>query len=141
LNLIRLYSELGGFNGSGPGTPLPSNLRFEFDWKSKVIGVVEQVPPGRRWVMRTAGARNIIDYGIVTRLLDSRTGQFFVAIAGVGSGGTQAASEFVSTPRYLEGGLKMLPADWSHKNLQFVIETNEIDSVPGPPHVVAAYAW
>lgn len=105
------------------------------------LGVVEQVPPRRRWDMKSVNRRNTIDYGIVTRLLDSRTGQFFVAVAGVGAGGTQAASEFISTPKYFEEGLKMLPADWNHKNLQFVIETNEIDSVPSSPHAVAAYSW
>lgn len=35
------------------------------------------------------------DYGVVTRLLNSKTGQFVVSTAGILADGTQAASEFV----------------------------------------------
>jgi len=81
------------------------------------------------------------EYAIVARLVDSKTGQFTVAVAGIMSSGTQAAAEFVSNPAYLEEGLRGAPADWRTKNLEIVLKTAVTDSVAGPPHVVAAYYW
>jgi hypothetical protein len=81
------------------------------------------------------------DFGIVTRLLNSKTGQFVVSTAGTLASGTQAAGEFVSSSGYLEEALRTAPSDWAKKNLQFVIQTTVTDSVPGPPQVVAIYTW
>ena len=77
----------------------------------------------------------------MARLLDSKTGQFTVIAAGLTSNGTQAAGEFVSDRTILGKGLSAAPAEWQKKNLELVIETTVTDSTPGPPQVVAAYAW
>jgi hypothetical protein len=81
------------------------------------------------------------DFGVVTRLLNSKTGQFVVSTAGILSDGTQAAAEFVSSSGYLEEALRTAAPDWVKKNLQFVVQTTVTDSVPGPPQVVAIYTW
>ena len=77
----------------------------------------------------------------MTRLLNSKTGQFVVATAGILAEGTQAAAEFVSSSASLEEALKTAPADWPKKNLQFVVQTTVTDSIPGPPQVIAIYTW
>jgi hypothetical protein len=118
---------------------LTSNLHFAFRWGT---GIQEQVPGGHHWTSKTGvPPQPTVDYGIVTRLVDSQTGQFFIVVAGAGPAGTQAAAELVSTPQYLQEGLKLAPKDWNHKNLQLVLQTDLVDSVPGPPHVVASYFW
>jgi hypothetical protein len=83
----------------------------------------------------------IEDFGIVTRLLNSKTGQFVVSTAGIQADGTQAAAELVSSSRYLEEALRSAGSGWAKKNLQVVIQTTVTDSVPGPPQAVAVYTW
>jgi hypothetical protein len=78
---------------------------------------------------------------VVTRLLDSKTGKFVVAVAGIQSYGTAAAGELISNTEYLEKALRMAPPDWSRKNLQIVLQTTVTDSVAGPPQAVAIYTW
>ena len=116
---------------------MTSNLHFVPVY---TIGIKE-IPSGRLWNSEIGPKGYITDYGIVTRLIDSKTGQFFVALAGLGTAGTQTAGEFVTTPKYLEEGLRTAPPDWNQKNMQIVVQTTVTDSIPGPPHVVATYFW
>ena len=74
-------------------------------------------------------------------MIDSTTGQFTIAVAGITSEGTQAAGEFVSSPRALEAALNSLGNNWQQKNVEFVLKTTVTDSVAGPPILVAEYAW
>jgi len=77
----------------------------------------------------------------VSRLIDSKTGQFTVTIAGIGPRGTQAAGEFVSSSRALEHGLAGAPAGWQNRNLEVLLQTSVTDSVAGPPRVIGIFAW
>lgn len=128
---------VGAFNNRWT-MQMTSNLHFIPIY---MVGIQEQIPSRRLWNAQIGPKGYITDYGIVTRLMDSKTGQFFVALAGLGTAGTQTTGEFVSTPKYLEEGLRTAPPDWYKKNMQIVVETTVTDSIPGPPHVVAAYFW
>jgi hypothetical protein len=105
----------------------------------------EQGQQGRNWQAKWTKHPSVWiaveDYGLVTRLLDSKTGQFVVSVAGITAAGTQAASEFVSSSEDLEKGLRDAPPDWAQKNLQIVVHTTVTDSIPGPPEIVATYIW
>ena len=106
------------------------------------VGIQEQAPSTRLWTSQfDSHGEYTIDYGVVTRLLDSKTGQFLISAAGLGSPGTQAAGELISNPQLLEEAMRTAPADWDRKNVQLVLQTNVIDSIPGPPHVIASYFW
>jgi hypothetical protein len=110
---------------------------------SKGQYMIRELPPGNRvWKARigTDGEGND-DFAIVSRQLDSRTGQFTVAVAGTGPYATQSAGNFVSNPQYLEQGLQNAPSDWQKKNLVIILETIGADSIAGPPTVVASYVW
>lgn len=123
---------------------LTSNLHFAFVDKEGIFSIREQTPSGRTWPqpeMLSAPSNDTYDYAIVSRLLDSKSGQFTVSVAGIGGTGTQAAAEFVSNPALLEKGLQDAPTDWPQKNLQVVLQTTITDSVAGPPRVVATYFW
>jgi hypothetical protein len=121
---------------------LTENLHFAFVEKSGGDEIQEQISGGRIWRVPVGAVEaETTDYAIVARLMDSKTGQFTVAVAGIMSAGTQAAAEFVSNPKNLEEGLRGAPADWRTKNLEIVLQTAVTDSVAGPPHVVAAYYW
>lgn len=132
---------IGGFNNKWT-MQLVSNLHFAFVRDNDQYAIREQIPNGRVWTTRLGGhAETLEDFAIVGRLIDSKTGQFTVAVAGIGPRGTQAAGEFVSSPRYLEKGLAGAPADWEHHNLEVLLQTTVTDVVAGPPHVIATYSW
>jgi hypothetical protein len=64
-----------------------------------------------------------------------------MVIAGIGPYGTEAASEFVSSPQYLSQVEHLVPTGFREANLEIVIKTDVINGEAGPPHVVAAYAF
>jgi hypothetical protein len=132
---------VGAFNNRWT-MQMTSNLHFAFVEEAGEPMIREQGPGGRAWHAKFGPHGEVLeDFGIVTRLLNSKTGQFVVSTAGTLATGTQAAGEFVSSSGYLEEALRTAPSDWAKKNLQFVIQTTVTDSVPGPPQVVAIYTW
>lgn len=82
-----------------------------------------------------------MDYAIVARYRDATTEGPVMVIAGIGPYGTEAASAFVSTPRYLEQIAQHEPAGWENKNIEMVIKTQVIDGKAGPPVLVASTVW
>jgi hypothetical protein len=135
---------LGAFNNRW-AMQLTSNLHFTFVEANGKQMIREQGQQGRNWEVKWTKHPGVWiaveDYGLVTRLLDSKTGQFVVSVAGITAAGTQAASEFVSNSEDLEKGLRDAPPDWAQKNLQIVVHTTVTDSIPGPPEIVATYIW
>jgi hypothetical protein len=81
------------------------------------------------------------DYAIVARIHDNVTGQPVIILAGILGEGTEAASEVVSNPVYLDAMLRKAPKNWSELNLEAVIEANVIDNNSGPPTVLAVETW
>lgn len=121
---------------------MTSNLRFVFAEEGGHLWLEDRSSPVKVWSYGPGPYRNITeDYGVVTRLLDSETGQLLIAAAGIGEHGTQAAGDLISGPEYLREALRTAPPDWQKKNLQVVVQTNVIDNVAGPPRVIAAYFW
>jgi hypothetical protein len=132
---------VGAFNNRWT-MQMTSNLHFAFVEEDGKQMIREQGPAGRAWRAKFGPHDEVIeDFGIVTRLLNSKTGQFVVSTAGILSDGTQAAAELVSSSHYLEEALRTAGPGWAKKNLQFVVQTTVTDSVPGPPQTVAVYTW
>jgi hypothetical protein len=134
---------VGAFNNRWT-LQMTSNLRYVFAEDTEHMWIEERGPAHRVWsiyVARGPQGEVIEDFGVVTRLLDSKTGQVLIAAAGLAASGTQAAGEFISTEDFLAEGLRNAPPDWHKKNLQVVVETSVIDNVAGPPRVVATYFW
>jgi hypothetical protein len=133
---------IGAFNNRWT-MQMTSNLHFAFVNEGDQSIIREEGPSGQRWYSKfdSINSRSTQDYALVTRLLDSRTGQFVVLVAGIQSYGTQAAGEFVSSPEYLQAALQKAPPDWERKNMQILLRTQVIDGLPGPAEVVAIYVW
>lgn len=132
---------VGAFNNKWT-MQIMRGLRFSFVEDKSNYQIREQIPGGRTWrpslsQFQQAGD----DYAIVSRLLDSKTGQFTVVAAGITGSGTQAAGEFISNSDFLERGFKDVSSGWQNKNVELILETTVTDSVSGPPHVVASYTW
>jgi hypothetical protein len=121
---------------------MTSNLHFVFAEEDGRFSIHERVAPGRVWSLeRDAEGAVTKDYGIVSRLLDSQAGQVLVDAAGITAAGSQAAGEVITQMDYLARALQAAPPDWQKKNFQMVVQTNVIDSIAGPPRVVATYFW
>jgi hypothetical protein len=82
-----------------------------------------------------------VDYGIVARYHDTYTNGNVLMIAGIGPYGTEAASDFVSSPQYLSQIEHLVPAGFKEANLEMVLRTEVTRGEAGPPQLVAAYAF
>jgi hypothetical protein len=132
---------IGGFDNRW-SMQLVSNLHFALLWNHGQYMIREQAAGGRVWTTRLGPhGETEEDFAIVGRLIDSKTGQFTVIVAGIGPRGTQAAGEFVTSSHNLEEGLAGAPAEWQNRNLEVLLQTTVTDSVAGPPRVIATYAW
>jgi hypothetical protein len=132
---------IGAFNNRW-SMQMMSDLHFRFAYEGDQSIIQEEGPKGRRWYTKfDSNIKALEDYAVVTRLLNSSTGQFVVVVAGIESYGTQAAGEFVSSPEDLQAGLQSVSPDWDKRNVQIILRTQVTDNLPGPPQVVASYVW
>jgi hypothetical protein len=81
------------------------------------------------------------DFALVARARDTSSGQLVLAVGGIGSHGTAAAGEFLTTPEHIEHFATIAPKGWERKNLQLVIATSVQDDVAGPPRIIATHFW
>lgn len=102
--------------------------------------IVERGNQGRVWRME-GDKRGTKDFAVVARLLNSKTGQFLVIVAGIGMVGTQGAGNVVSDQDELGAALRTIPNDWQTKNLELVLESDVIDGSASPTRVVAVKTW
>ncbi|HEX4310004.1 MAG TPA: hypothetical protein VHZ25_08235 [Acidobacteriaceae bacterium] len=117
-----------------------SGLHFSFVEDKGVFHIQEQGGQSRAWYDELdRNAAVAVDYGLVTRLVSSGTGQFTVAIAGITAPGSEAAAEVASSAEDLQRALGN--AEWARKNVQIVVKTSVTDGVAGPAQIVALYAW
>jgi hypothetical protein len=130
---------IGAF--SNPWTmKLTAGLHFSFAEDRGIFHIQEQGTQGRSWYDELDRKSEIaVDYGLVTRLLNSGTGQFTVAVAGITAPGSEAAAEVACSQEDLQRALAN--ADWTHKNAQILVKTSVTDGVAGPPQIVAVYVW
>jgi hypothetical protein len=131
---------IGAFNNRWTmqvGASLP--LRFFENGDS--MGIEETHGQKRRWRGSSIGGGRTKDYALVARLLDAETGQSLIILGGINTGGTQAATEFVTNPKYLTPALTHLQSGWENQSIAFVLQTTVTDDVAGPPEVVAATTW
>jgi hypothetical protein len=132
---------VGAFSNWGT-LEMTDNLRFVFTEKEGSFWIQDRTAPDRSWAWHYGKHGEVTqDFGIVTRLLDSKTGQLMITVAGIAATGSDAAAQFISNPEYLAEGQRGAPADWQRKNLQVVVQTDVTNGVAGPPHVVATYFW
>lgn len=82
-----------------------------------------------------------IDYAIVASYHDPTTEGPVMVIAGIGPYGTEAASAFVISPKYLQQIVEQMPAGWENKNLEMVLKSDVIDGKPGPPILISSNVW
>jgi hypothetical protein len=123
---------------------ITQDLPFGFEVDSQVRKVVDRKSAQKRfWTLewQVPYTKLAKDYAIVARIHDNVTGQPVIILAGILGEGTEAASEVVSNPAYLNAMLEKAPKNWTDLNLEAVIETNVVDGQAGPPIVLAVETW
>jgi hypothetical protein len=134
---------IGGFSNRW-AMKITSVLHFSFvEPQPGMFAIQEQGPKGRTWLAQIDTKNTILgnDYGLISRLVKSNTGQFVVCIAGITAPGSEAAAEVASSQAALAEALRDAPPDWHKKNVQIVVRTSVEDAVAGPPEIVAVYVW
>jgi hypothetical protein len=112
-----------------------------FAFREQEGGIVETGGRGRIWRMEGLNNRGNKDFAIVARLVNSKTGQFLVIVAGIGMVGTQAAGALASREDNLNAALQTATKGWEGRNLELVLESDVVDGSASPPRVVALTAW
>jgi hypothetical protein len=128
---------VGGFNNRW-------TLEMTGDLRYRMVGGHSIVDTQTKRVWSTAGSRPdnaTDDYALISRLVDGKTGAPLLAIAGIGTYGTQAAGEFVSSRAALAGVARSAPAGWAQKNVQIVLHVRVVEFAPSTTEVVAERFW
>lgn len=121
---------------------MTSGLHFTFAEDRGVFRIQEQGQGNRAWYAKIDRNGTMVeDYGVVTRMANSSTGQFVVFVAGITASGSEAAADMATSPEGLVKALDNAPSDWKSKNVQIVVKATVTDSIPGPAQVVATYIW
>ena len=123
---------------------LTQDLPIGFEYDNHIRRVVDRKSAPRGiWTLQWQVPMKSLarDYAVVARIHDQVSGQPVIILAGILGEGTEAASEVVSSPAYLEAMLQKAPKNWDQLNLEAVIEANVIEGHPGPPTVVAVETW
>jgi hypothetical protein len=132
---------VGGINTTW-STQLVSGLHFVFDESRSIPTIREMTGAKRVWGLETGSDGTLArDFGLITRQLSGRSGQFLVQVAGISDIGTAAASELLSNQKELASALGNAPVDLQKKNLQIVVATDVTDGKAGPPRVIAVSNW
>jgi len=123
---------------------ITQDLPIGFEYGNHVREVVDRKGvPRRIWTLQWQVPMKSLarDYAVVARIHDQISGQPVIILAGILGEGTEAASEVVSNPAYLDAMLQKAPKNWDQLNLEAVVEANVIEGHPGPPTVVAVETW
>lgn len=123
---------------------LVSSLPYRFAFNGRTARIEDRQKPGDagwRIDYTVPFASITTDYAIVARFHDPTTEGPVMVIAGLGFYGTEAASELVGSPQYLDKVLRTLPAGWESRNIELVIKSDVIDNKDGPPVLLASAVW
>ena len=123
---------------------ITEKLRFGFEVRDGAGRLVDRRNPKQApWgIAANVTYRDLVtDYAIVARFHDSMTGQPVIIVAGILDKGTEAASEVLYNPVYLDALLAKAPRNWDRLNLEAVIQTHLIEGHPGPPAILAVETW
>jgi hypothetical protein len=120
---------------------LTQPLRFHFAPQSDQ-GIVDKMQPQVRWArdpsVPYSGAD---DYALMGRFWDATTDNWVVVLAGLGRNGTEAATQFVVSPHYMQLLRNQMGTDFSRRNIEVVLKVNVIDGKTGSPTILAVHSW
>ena len=131
---------VGGYNNDW-SRRLLEPLRFHFSPDLAAPAIVDTQQPTRTWARDKAqGYGSADDYAIVARFTDSMSDSPVVVLAGLGRNGTEAATQFVTSPEFLSKYANQYRLS-SKGNVEFVLHSRVVEGKTGAPSVIAFYQW
>jgi len=142
-DLMQAPSVLIGIFGNPWTQRVTDPLRFHFVREPAGLAyIADRKNASKQYSIENGSvAEGAKDYAIIGRIFNPATGQVSFVIAGLDAAGTTAASQFVTTPRYMESLKNGVPAISDSDNVEVLISVRVIDGRPGAPYVEAAEAW
>lgn len=123
---------------------LLKNLRFHLVQKGNFSYIEDsERPKFRGWNVDFTQPflQQTTDYAIVGRFFSPTTGGPVVVIAGISMNGTEAAGEFIVSPRALENLEKLSPPGGLKKNFEAVLKVQVIEGNTGAATVIGSQFW
>lgn len=117
-------------------------FRYFIDMDRRPITILDNGKP-TKWSLATHPDDPGLgeDYAIVSRVFDADTHNILVQISGISHYGTEAATDFVTSPALLEEAMHDAPSGWERKNIQIVLHVKIIGRTPGVPSVLSTHIW
>lgn len=104
--------------------------------------IVDAQDPKRSWARdRSKPFGDSPDYALVARFRNPSTDSVVVMIAGLQRFGTDAASQFATSPDLLEDFNRQVGWNWRNKNIEVVLRVDVVNGRAGAPIVVATHLW
>jgi hypothetical protein len=123
---------------------LTRDLRFEVKFVGDAPCIVDKANNNRAWTVPAWGNRGYdvtIDYSLITRVIDKRSGQVRISIGGISHYASQAGAEFLTSPKYWTEIDHVAPKGWQQMNLQVVLEMRVVEKAPEDIRAVAWHFW
>ncbi|MFP5268166.1 MAG: hypothetical protein ACLGQU_12475 [Acidobacteriota bacterium] len=151
VTLDDLRSKPGILIGSGnnrwtPAVLVGTRFRFRFEPGNDANILVDtQEPKTKTWSngidSSQLGMKVGQDVGLIARIVSPTTGQVELVVAGSSTGGTTAASEFITNPEYFKQIASYAPRGWESRNdIEMIVTTDVINGSSGPPRLIRFYA-
>jgi hypothetical protein len=118
---------------------LANDLRFVFERTATQSYIRDNENPGNKWSFELGPPK--VDYIVITRVFESKTGKMMVLAAGLSHFGTQVAGEILTNPANLSKALKDAPNGWQSRNLQLLFKVEVFGNTAGVPVMVASKFW
>ena len=122
---------------------MTGELRFVFDFESGVERILDRTDANAQWALPDIApdGKTPHDYAIVSRVLQSESGEMIISAAGITQYGTHVAAEFLVNDSLIEQAVKDAPPDWKTRNMQVLLYSKVVGRTPGPPKILAVHFW
>jgi hypothetical protein len=117
---------------------LANGMRFSID-RSDQTSVIRDKSTGKEW--RYQSGAPSIDYVVISRIFESKTGRMIVLAAGLSHYGTQTAGKILTDSVLLQKALQRAPKDWTKRDLQLVFRVEIFGKTAGEPTLEASNFW
>jgi hypothetical protein len=117
-------------------------IRFHFTMEP-VESIVDQTQPQVHWSRdRSRPYGSTDDYALIARFRDATTGEWVIALSGLGRNGTEAAAQFATSPHAMQELEKRLGIGFLRdQNIEAVLKVRVIDGKTGAPTIEAVHMW
>jgi len=120
---------------------LANSMRYVFD-RSDGTSIIRDKTTGKVWNFQPGTPSTpSIDYVVLSRIFESKTGSMVVLAAGLSHYGTEAAGKILTDSSSLQKALRNAPKDWPTRNLQLVFRVEVFGKTAGEPTLEGSNFW